>query len=348
MQVIFKYKGITGFGRMYGYSLKYNHMITKSVRRRHKILMFWQKHGLSATKDAYGISRSTLYEWRRIYRTNSSDIQALDPKSQAPLRKRKRKVNSLIINEIKRLRLEVCPNMGKDKIKVFLDEFCRIKRLETISASTIGRIVKDKKIYHYKRRVYHNGTVKIIKRTSKKRKPKGFVTQQPGDLLELDTIVKFEWGIKRYVITAIDTYSRFTFAWVYKRANSQNSKDFIQKLITVCPFKIKAIQTDNGSEFHKYFKEYLEQENILHYWNYPGQPYKNGHIEKYNQTLQNEYINSHTLAMEEPTKFNHSLMNYLIWYNTKRPHWSLNLLSPIQYLIKQHRLSEMLGTEAKA
>jgi len=50
--------------------------------------------------------------------------------------------------------------------------------------------------------------------------------------------------------------------------------------------------------------------------------------------------------MEEPSKFNHSLMDYLIWYNTERPHWSLNLLSPIQYLIKHNGFSEMLWTEA--
>ncbi len=206
-------------------------------------------------------------------------------------------------------------------------------------------LLKIKRFIIIKKRVYHNGQIKVIKRTKKKRKPKEFKTQALGDLLELDTIVKFDWGIKRYVITAVDVYSRFSFAWAYKRANSKNTKDFMTKLQTIFPHTIKAIQTDNGSEFHKYFREHLKQQNIIHYWNYPGQPYKNGHIEKYNQTLQNEYINSHTLAMQEPDKFNHSLMNYLIWYNTKRPHWSLDLKSPVQFLINNCGLSEMLWTD---
>jgi len=272
MQVIFKYKYISGFGKMYDYALKHNHMITNSAYTRHEILMFWRKHGLSATQDAYKVGKSTLYDWWKIYQDNKCNIQALNPKSQAPIHKRQRKVNFLIIDEIKRLRLEVCPNLGKDKVKIFLDQFCLKHNISTISESTIGRIIKDKQIYHYKKRVYHNGQIKIIKRTKKIRKPKGFMAKQPGELLELDTIVKFDWGIKRYVITAVGVYSRFSFAWTYKRANSQNTKDFMTKLETIFPFTIKSLQTDNGSEFHKYFKDYLKQQKITHYWNYPGQP----------------------------------------------------------------------------
>ena len=181
MQVIFKYKGIAGFGKMYDYSLKHNHMITDSAKKRYEILMFWRKHGLSATKDAYKIGKSTLYDWWKIYQDNKCDIQALNPKSQAPHHKRQRKVDPLMIDEIKRLRLEVCPNMGKDKVKIFLDQFCLKHDLQTISESTIGRIIKDKKIYHVKTRVYHNGQIKIVKRTKKTRKPKNFTTKQPGE-----------------------------------------------------------------------------------------------------------------------------------------------------------------------
>jgi len=152
MQIIFKYKGIQGFGKMYDYALKHNHMITKSAKKRFQILMFWKKHGLRATKDAYQIGKSTLYDWWNIYQSNNCDIQALNPKSQAPHHRRQRKVNHLIINEIKRLRLEVCPNMGKDKVKIFLNEFCKENDLLNISSSTIGRIIKDKKIYHHKKK----------------------------------------------------------------------------------------------------------------------------------------------------------------------------------------------------
>jgi len=241
--------------------------------------------------------------------------------------------------------LEVCPNLGKDKVKIFLDKFCEQEGLKSISASTIGRIIKDKRIYHHRQKISHYGKVKTVKRAKKLRKPIAFRSQAMGDLIEIDTIVKFDLGIKRYIITAVDTRTRYTFAWSYRRANSRNAQDFFTKLSQVFPYPIKSVQTDNGSEFHRYFQTHLQKSAVTHYWNYPKQPYKNGHIEKYNRTIQDEFIDQHLALLEDPKVFNHRLMDYLIWYNTERPHWSLKLLSPVDYLIKNQHLSRMRWTD---
>ena len=344
MRYCFKYRWINGFRAFYEYGYKHTHMITKTAEQRLKILQFWRKHGLRAAKDAFGASRSTLYEWQKKYDDSGNKIESLNPQSQAPKNKRTRMVDPETIREIRRLRLEVCPNLGKDKVKVFLDQFCAENSLKTISASTIGRIIKAKRIYHHRQKVSHFGEIKTVKRTKKLRKPAGFNAKDLGDLIELDTIVKFGWGVKRYVLTAVDANARYAFAWSYKKANSQNAKDFFQKLEQAFPYRIKRVQTDNGSEFHKYFRSYLKRQKIVHYWNYPSQPYKNGHIEKYNRTIQDEFIDQHSVLLENPKIFNHKLMDYLIWYNTKRPHWSLQLQSPVDYLIKNNYLSRMCWT----
>lgn len=344
MKLIYKYKWLKGSRMLYDYAIKHNHMITKKAEQRHKILLFWRQYGLKATDDAFNVSRSTLYQWWKIYRESGFVLASLNPGSQAPIKRRKRIINPKIITEIKRLRLEVCPNMGKDKIKSFLDPFCRNNNLKTISVSTIGRVIKDKKIYHHRQKVSHFGKVKKVKRTKKRRKPRNFKTKQRGDLIEIDTIVRFNWSIKRYIITAIDVHTRFTFAYVYQKHNSSSAKDFFQKLEQIFPYKIKAIQTDNGSEFHKYFKDYLKKQKIVHYWNYKGQPTKNGHIEKYNRTIQEEFIDQHSVLLEDTKKFNLKLIEWLIWYNTKRPHWSLDLQSPVDYLINNNYLSRMCWT----
>jgi transposase InsO family protein len=344
MKVIYKYKWIKGSRMLYDYAIKHNHMITTKAEQRKKILLFWRKYGLKATADAYDVSRSTLYSWWKMYRDSGYVDSSLDPGSQAPIKRRKRIIDHRIISEIKRLRLEVCPNMGKDKIKMFLDQFCQDNNIKTISASTIGRIIKDKKIYHHRQKVSHFGKIKTVKRTKKLRKPKDFTVNDIGDLIEIDTIVKFEWGIKRYILTAVDTNTRYTFAWTYQRPNSRNARDFFQKLEQVFPYKIKRVQTDNGSEFHKYFKDYLKEQKIIHYWNYPSKPFLNGHIEKYNRTIQDEFIDRHLIGLKETDKFNNKLMDYLIWYNTKRPHWSLKLMSPVDYLLKNNYVSRMMWT----
>ncbi len=128
---------------LYDYANKHNHMITTKVQQRKKILLFWRQYGLKATNDAYGISRSTLYQWWKIYRDSGYLDSSLNPGSQAPLKRRKKIIDHRIITEIKRLRLEICPNMGKDKVKIFLDQYCQESNLKTISASTIGRIIQE-------------------------------------------------------------------------------------------------------------------------------------------------------------------------------------------------------------
>jgi putative transposase len=344
MQIGFKYHNCRGFGKLYEYSFKHTHMITKEAKQRLKIIDFWKKYGLRATTDAYGAKRSTLYYWQKIYQGSGNKLESLNPKSQAPINRRKRIIDYKIINEIKRLRFDVCPNMGKEKAKKDLDKFCKINNLDIISISTIGRIIKEKKIYHHRQKVCHNGTIKEIKRTEKLRKSKEFIAQEKGDLIEIDTIVKFVWGMKRYIITAVDVKTRYSFAWVYERHDSLSARDFFQKLETAFPYKIKAVQTDNGSEFHKFFKDYLKERNITHYWNYAGQPYRNGHIEKYNRTIQEEFIDWNEILLEKPKEFNKKLMDWLIWYNTERYHWGLNLQSPVDYMLNNNLLSRMCWT----
>ena len=347
MQIGFKYKYCAGFGRMYNYGFKYfnpNYMITKEAEQRRKILLFWRQYGLKATTDAYGAKRSTLYLWWQIYQASDYKVGSLNPGKQERKNKNKRIVDSRIVAEIKRLRFEATPNMGKAKVKKYLDAFCETEGLIKISESKIGRIIKDKKIYRQRIKLSHFGKVKIRKKQKKQRKPKEFIANEPGDLVEVDTIVKFILGMKRYIITAVDVHSRYTFAFAYTRPNSSNARDFFRKLETAFPFKIKSVQTDNGSEFHKYFAEYLKEQNIIHYWNYPGKPYRNGHVEKYNRTIQEEFIDWNEILLEDVNEFNQKLMDWLIWYNTGRYHWSLNLESPVDYLLKNGLLSNMCWT----
>ena len=346
MQLSFKYGHCKGFAKLYNYGLRHypNYMITKTAEERLRILKYWRKYGLEATYDAFGAKRSTLFDWWKKYKDSEYCIESLNPGKQARKKTNKREIHPLILKEIRRLRLEVCPNMGKAKVKKDLDEYCNLNSLPIYSESKIGRIIKEKKIYHHRQRVYCDGTIKVVHKKKKLRKPSDLNINSPGDLIEIDTIVKFTWGIKRYIVTAVDINSRYSFAQVYKRHNSASAKDFFKKLETVFPYKIKAVQTDNGSEFHKYFMQYLEKQNITHYWNYKGKPYKNGHIEKYNRTIQEEFINQHEISLEDVDTFNLKLVDWLIWYNTKRYHWSLNLTSPVDYLLNNNLMSNMCWT----
>ncbi len=236
--------------------------------------------------------------------------------------------------------------MGKDKVKIFLDKFSIKNDLPIYSESKVGRIIKEKKIYHHRIKISHFGKIKETKKKREKiRKPVGFRTKSQGDLVQIDTIVRFYSGIKRYVITAMDTHSNFGFALAYKQANSSNAKNFFKKLEIVFPGTIKHIQTDNGSEFHKYFAEYIENTETTHFWNYKGKPYLNGHVERFNRSVQEEFIDWNEFLLEDVNEFNKKLTDYMIWCNTERPHWSLKLQSPVDYLINNNLLSRMRWTD---
>lgn len=191
------YKGIKGFVRLYNYGYKHTRMITKEAQERMRILVFWKAHGFKAAKDAFKVSRSTLFAWQQKYRQGGSELKALNPGSKARHTQEKRDIHPKMVAEIRRLRLEVCPNMGKDKVKIFLDPFCREQGLKKLSVSTIGRVIRDKKIKHHRIKVSHFGRIREIKKKKKLRKPQGFVASHPGDLIQIDTVVRFVDRVRR-------------------------------------------------------------------------------------------------------------------------------------------------------
>jgi len=340
MQVLRINYGLEGSVSVYNDALKWSRMLTDKAKYKVKVLVFWEKHGLEATIDAFPHKRSALFEWKKTLKENNGRLESLNEKSRCPKNKRKPDWNLEAVQFIEKLRNEH-PRLGKDKIKPLLDRYCHQQRIKTESISTIGRIIahlKEKRRIPTGRKISLSArTGKLIERNPIKRKKirrKDYQPEQPGDLLQIDTIVKFINGIKRYIITAIDLKAEFGFAYGYTNPSSKCTTDFFRKLETVAPFQIKRIQTDNGSEFEHLFRDYAKQKNIIHFHNFPKCPKMNAVVERFNRTLQEEFIdwNRETLAYDLDG-FNKKLIGWLLWYNTERPHWTLKQIPPMQYII---------------
>ncbi|MFH1308954.1 MAG: integrase core domain-containing protein, partial [Patescibacteria group bacterium] len=70
------------------------------------------------------------------------------------------------------------------------------------------------------------------------------------------------------------------------------------------------------------------------YHTYPKQPKMNAHVERFNRTIQEEFVDFHINELIIPETFNRKLIDWLIWYNTKRVHYAFkNKLSPVQYIL---------------
>lgn len=157
---------------------------------------------------------------------------------------------------------------------------------------TIGKIIKSERLVRKYR---------IRKLQYKYIKP----TLLPGDLIEID--IKYVPGRIRgkryYQYTAIDCASRWRYLKIYDNMANEYSISFLEELIKVAPFRIRAIKTDNGSCFTNRYNGYLKssdpinprlhsldtfcgQLRIPHYLIDPGKPAQNGKVERSHRTDQ--------------------------------------------------------------
>jgi transposase InsO family protein len=311
-------------------------MITEKAKQKARIITFFDEHGLPATKDAFGVCKSTIYNWKAALRLDKGKLNCLNDKSRAPQNRRKRLVNERVSDYISEQR-KLHYRIGKKKLAVLIKEELGIN----YSESKVGRILSDLKekglLPTYYRLSYYAKSDTFrekIQRKRKKLRVKDYRPEKAGDLVQVDTVVKFIDGVKRYIITAIDIESDFAFAYAYKSLSSASARDFMQKLEEVAPFSIGHVQTDNGLEFEKYFREYLGAKKIVHFHNYPQCPKMNCYIERFNRTIQDQFINWHLgLLRDDVDQFNKDLIDWLLWYNSKRPHESLGMVSPLRYIV---------------
>jgi hypothetical protein len=256
MQVLRKFYGVKGSWSFYDWSVRMAYMVTDKAKWRAKVVTFFDRYGLKATEEAFGVKKSSVYKWKKLLKDHSGRLEVLNDQSKTPKNKRKPVWDPRVVCFIKDLR-EQYPRLGKTKIKPFLEEFCQENNIKTVSESTIGRIIFNKKFFFHPKKITHFG--KIVKTEYRKKlRRKGYRPEYPGDLLQIDSIARFKDGLKRYILTAIDCQGEFSFAWSYSNLSSKSAQDFFLKLESVVPFKIKAVQTDNGLEFEKYFIHFSE------------------------------------------------------------------------------------------
>jgi len=107
-----------------------------------QVINLLEKSGWSSVKIAFpGISRATVYRWRKRFNDSGRKLNSLIPKSTKPHKTREMIVPAKVLGFIKELRINY-PRLSKYKIKPFLDIFCKENNLPIYSASWIGKVIK--------------------------------------------------------------------------------------------------------------------------------------------------------------------------------------------------------------
>lgn len=170
----------------------------------------------------------------------------------------------------------------------------------------------------------------------------------PGELVEIDVkYVPKKINKQRYFqFTAIDCSSRWRYLKIYQDNDNRSAVDFVEELIKIAPFRVRAIKTDNDSCFtNRYtgyqksanplnprlhrFDLFLMRNNILHYLIDPGKPAQNGKVERSHRTDQEMFYDRHKFKTVLGLK-----RSITIWNNkyNNLEHCALNGLTPNQAL----------------
>ena len=97
-------------------------------------------------------------------------------------------------------------------------------------------------------------------------------------------------GGKRYFITFIDDYSRFTYVYLLKTIDEAfgKFKEFKKMVENKKESQVKILRSDRGDDyFSKEFSTFYEENRIIHQMTTPYTPQHNGLTEKKNRTLVN-------------------------------------------------------------
>lgn len=157
---------------------------------------------------------------------------------------------------------------------------------------------------------------------------------RPGELVQTDTIHHVDpyTGKRIYIYTVIDLCTRMTYSRVLPRILPGLTAKTVLEAREYFGFAFSMVQADNGPEFSKYFEQCLAKEGVAVRHSRLGRPNDNAHIERFNRTLQTECIGYYWRRSVPLQRQQEKLTAYLEFYNTKRVHLGIQLLTPTQML----------------
>lgn len=301
--------------------------ISFEAKRRLKWFDYYHSHGRNASLTCrhFGISPDTFYRWKRRFKPGI--LYTLESKSTRPKSVRKSAIPYETAQKVIHLRRKDMA-LSKYKIAAILLRDCGIN----LSASTVGRILSAHGL------IEESQLVKGIKRRKRVnwKIPRHRITREhryrsPGHLVQIDTKHIIILGQKFYQFTAVDCFTRIGYSKIYTSTGTTNGCDFLINLLLAFPFKVDAIQTDNGHEFLLHFHKECVKRGIAHFFSRPRTPTDNTMVERIIQTTEYELWLFDETIIPDMSYLNKRITAWFDRYNTYRPHQSLNYLTPMEY-----------------
>ena len=211
--------------------------ITQKMKYKQSVVKFSMKYGVKMASIKFNECERTIYRWKARY---DGTIESLADKSRKP----KHHPNQHTEEEIELIR-RYKANNKKTGLVILWVKLRKVGYTRTIQG-----------LYHAMIRmgIYE----KVPSKKKEHQKIEVEKVYYPGEKVQID--VKYvprecmskdlqEQGEKFYQYTTLDEYTRLRYIWFVNDHNTYMSSEFVKRVVKAFPFKIKAIQTDNGTEF---------------------------------------------------------------------------------------------------
>ena len=305
-------------------------MITQKARKKQAVVKYAEKSGKSSASRMYGVSLSSIKRWCKRY---DGTWQSLLERSHRPNSHPKRHT-AKEEKQIKNSFRKCYARYGWDGV---YSDLLRKKYTRSFS----GMVYAAKRM----------GLTEQKKPPKKSREQRRYPELlEPGEKVQIDVKeVPYNYlrgktlrdGKHLYQWTAIDECTRMRFVYGFEEHTPENTVRFLAMVIKAFPFKIKTIQTDNGTEFtYKFisderispFDKVLNKLGIKHKLIPPRTPWHNGKVERSHRNDQRYFYDWETFRSVE--ELNEKLEKHLIWSNNKTMR-TLGRKSPIQLLAEK-------------
>ena len=283
------------------------------VEFRLRIVKLFLEEGYSASllSEQFGISRSAIRRWVRLYRQRG--VEGLEIKRRAG-------GNTRVTPEVRQRMValkKAHPEYGPRRIADVLKRFFLIPT----SQSTVHKTLSEK------------GLVKKAKRKPVKNppKPRFFERSRPNQLWQSDIMTFRLAGRNAYLIGFLDDYSRYiTCLGLYRSQTAAHVLETYRRGIAEYGVP-KEMLTDNGRQYTNWrgktrFEREMKKDRVKHIRSRPHHPMTLGKIERFWKSILGEF-----LQRAQFDSFEQAVERTAFWvkyYNYKRPHQGIGGLCP--------------------
>lgn len=273
--------------------------------RMDAVKMVKQGNSIRSVARHFGFSHGAVMNWLKKEPERGLFIPTLSSRPEH----HPRELTEITVSEILKLRSErnQCAEILRYRLQKEKDII--------VSLSSVKRILKRHNLSKFSRwKKWHQYPMRPM--------PK-----KPGILVEIDTVHDGEYFDRLYIYTMIDVCSRWTYVLPVEKISTHKSLSFVKDARLISPFEFQTLQSDHGSEFSLWFSKRINENGLIHRHSRVRTPTDNGHLERFNRTLQEECLNRVPRDMKSYQK---AIIEYLHYYNFERPHMALNYQTPME------------------